>query len=399
MYLYSHYNNKKNDKPKIFLTVVLTVFITVVVIENIIILMNQERESYAAQRLTSQGNYNTRIVQPSMNDELSNPATVIENVQNSIVGISLVKPEGESILDLHATEKWGLGTGIVVTRNGYILTNEHLAKTVGSKLNVTLHDGTNVFGRVVWNEKNIDLAIVKIDRKNLPAITLGNSSNIYVGDDVIAIGNPLGIEFQGTTTKGIVSGLNRTFTFEENGQKVFMEDLIQTDASINPGNSGGPLINMNGEVIGINTVKLTEAEGIGFAVPINTVKPIIDKLEKNDKFEEATLGIYAYDKEVIPYIDSKVAFEKGIYITSVDKYGPCRYTGMKPGDIIVSVDNREINKMTELREYIYSKEPGDEVILKVVDGTEKEVKVKLRKKIEKWRTKCEWVNHSISLVR
>ena len=384
MYIYSHNNNKRNDKPKIFLTVVLTAFITVVIIENIIILMNNERESYAAQRLSSQGSlYNS--VSPGMNTSSveGSTATMIEKVKNSIVGISLLKPDGENIFDINAEEKWGMGTGIIVSRNGYILTNEHLAKTVGARIVVSFNDGSTVQGRIIWNEKNIDLAMIKIDKKNLNTVTLGNSSNIYVGDDVIAIGNPLGIEFQGTTTKGIVSGLNRTFTFEENGQKVFMEGLIQTDASINPGNSGGPLINMEGEVIGVNTVKLSEAEGIGFAVPINIVKPIIEKLERDDKFEEATLGIYAYDKEVIPYMDSKIQLTKGIYVSSVDRFGPCGTTSLKVGDIIVSIDNVELNKMTELREYIYSKAPGDEVILKVIDGTEKEIKVKLRKKMNR----------------
>ena len=383
MYIYSHNDNKRNDKPKIFLAVVLTAFITVVVIENIIILMNNEREDNIAQRLSADRTYYNGALQGYSPNSENSASVIIDNMKKSIVGISLLKPEGENIFDINAEEKWGMGTGIIVSRNGYILTNEHLAKTIGAKLVVSLPDGNTTQGRVIWNEKNIDLAIIKIDKKNLDTASLGNSSNLYVGDDVIAIGNPLGIEFQGTTTKGIVSGLNRTFTFEENGKQIFMEGLIQTDASINPGNSGGPLINMSGQVVGINTVKLTEAEGIGFAVPINIVKPIIDKLEKDDKFEEATLGIYAYDKEAIPYMNSKVKLDKGIYVSSIDKYGPCGITDLKVGDIIFSIDNVELNKMTELREYIYSKQPNDEVVLHVIDGEEKDIKVKLRKKMRK----------------
>ena len=383
MYIYSHNDNKRNDKPKIFLAVVLTTFITVVVIENIIILMNNEREDNIVQRLSAERTYYNGALQGYSSNSENSASFIIDNMKKSIVGISLLKPEGENIFDINAEEKWGMGTGIIVSRNGYILTNEHLAKTIGAKLVVSLPDGNTTQGRVIWNEKNIDLAIIKIDKKNLDAASLGNSSNLYVGDDVIAIGNPLGIEFQGTTTKGIVSGLNRTFTFEENGKQIFMEGLVQTDASINPGNSGGPLINMSGQVVGVNTVKLTEAEGIGFAVPINIVKPIIDKLEKDDKFEEATLGIYAYDKEAIPYMNSKVKLDKGIYVSSIDKYGPCGITDLKVGDIIVSIDNVELNKMTELREYIYSKQPNDEVILHVIDGEEKDIKVKLRKKMRK----------------
>ena len=270
-------------------------------------------------------------------------------------------------------EKWGLGSGIIVSKNGYILTNQHLAQNVGKKINVTLHDGRTVEGKVVWTEENIDLAIIKVNEKNLPRVNLGNSEGIYVGDDVIAIGNPLGVEFQGTTTKGIISGLDRTFLFEEGTEKIFMESLIQTDASINPGNSGGPLIDTAGNVIGINTIKLTEAESIGFAIPINVIKPVIEKFESNDKFDEATLGIYAYDSAIIPYINTNILIDKGIYISKVDDYGPCGKKGIKVGDVITHVDNNEVNKMIEIREYIYTKNPGEKVFLKLYDGREVEV--------------------------
>lgn len=250
----------------------------------------------------------------------------------------------------------------------------------GAKLIITLNDGKETQGKVIWNEANVDLALIKIEEKNLKPVTLGNSENIYVGDDVIAIGNPMGTEFQGTTTKGIISGLNRAFVFEEDENEMFMSGLIQTDASINPGNSGGPLINENGEVIGINTIKLSDAEGIGFAVPINIVKPIIEKLENDEKFEEAYLGVYAVDSDMIPYMNSNVEFNEGIYLTKVDKYGPCGKAGVKEGDIITSIDNVEINSMNELREQIYSKKPGDNVILKIINGKEKEVSVILGRK-------------------
>lgn len=193
-------------------------------------------------------------------------------------------------------------------------------------------------------------------------------------------GNPLGREFIGTTTKGIVSGLDRTILFEENGEKVFMEGLIQTDASINPGNSGGPLINESGEVIGINTVKITSAEGIGFAVPINIVKNIIKEYEEEDVFIEASLGIYAYDSYAIPYMEKNNEFYEGIYVVSVDKNGPCGESTLEEGDIITQIDGIEVNKMTKLREYLYSKRPGDKVILNVEDGESKVLEIILRKK-------------------
>lgn len=379
MYIYSHNDNKNKNGIKLFFTVLLTVFFTVIIIENVIILVGNERQNYIGERLASNKKYNINTQTTSFSNA-NNLAQVIESVKDSTVGVSMLKPTGENMLDVNVAEKWGTGTGIIVTRTGYVLTNQHLAQNVGAKLVVTLNDGKTTQGKVIWNEPSIDLAIIKVDEKNLKPATLGSSSNVYVGDDVIAIGNPLGVEFQGTTTKGIISGVNRAFTFKENEQEFFMSGLIQTDASINPGNSGGPLINDAGEVIGVNTIKLSEAEGIGFAVPINIVKPIIEKLEKNDSFEEAYLGVYALDKEMIPYMDSKIKFETGIYLTQVDKYGPSGKAGLKVGDIIASIDNIEIDKMIELREYIYSKNPGETVTLKVIDGEEKEVKVVLGKK-------------------
>lgn len=370
MYIYSYNSNKKEKKSNIFFVVVLTILATVVVVQNIVILMNNERNGYAVQRLSASQGYDSFYRSSNLDYSKNDWSYIIEDVKKAVVGISFLRPDVEDVLKIGTAEKWGLGSGIIVSKNGYILTNQHIAQSVGTKISVTLHDGRNSEGRIVWNEKNIDLAIIKIDEKNLPVASLGNSSGIFVGDEVIAIGNPLGIEFQGTTTKGIISGLNRTFMFEENGEKFFMESLIQTDASINPGNSGGPLIDINGNVVGINTVKLTEAEGIGFAVPINVVKPIIDELEKNEKFEEAILGIYAYDKSVIPYLNSNVSIDTGIYVSQVDKYGPSGKTGLKVGDIIVSIDDIEIDKMIELREYIYSKKPGEEIKLKLQSGSE-----------------------------
>ena len=146
---------------------------------------------------------------------------------------------------------------------------------------------------------------------------------------LFAIGNPIGYEFRRTVTSGIISALNRTIKIEEENNTSYMSNLIQTDATINPGNSGGPLINKKGEVIGINTVKITSAEGIGFAIPINVVKPIIEKLKNNEKFEEATLGIYIYDQDIAQYLSFTNILDKGIYISEVLINGPAYNAGLK----------------------------------------------------------------------
>lgn len=196
-------------------------------------------------------------------------------------------------------------------------------------------------------------------------MTLGNSDRLRIGKKVYAIGNPIGAEFQRTVTSGIISAVNRTIKISENEETTYMEDLIQTDATINNGNSGGPLVNEEGEVIGINSVKIEEAEGIGFAIPVNIVKPIIDKLTKTGTFTESSIGIYAYDKEVIQYLDENLKFDTGIYVVSINKTGAVYGKGLLVGDIISKIDNIPLNKMNDLRKYIYTKEVGEEVTLTV----------------------------------
>ena len=195
-------------------------------------------------------------------------------------------------------------------------------------------------------------------------------------------GNPIGFEFRRTVTSGIISAKNRTIKLEEE-KSSYMTDLIQTDATINPGNSGGPLIYPNGDIIGINTVKISSAEGIGFAIPINIIKPIIENFKNTGSFEEATIGIFAYDKEVIPYLDNNLlnSFDKGIYVASINTNGPAANSDLKEADIITSIDGKELNTMNDLREYIYTKKPNDEVTLQVTRGKiNKEIKIVLGKR-------------------
>lgn len=291
---------------------------------------------------------------------------VLEQINECVVGISKLKNTGNTVFLENGSTSLGLGTGMVVTENGYILTNEHVSGAKYTTCYVTLPNGKSYKANVVWSDSDIDLAIVKINAKNLNYVTFGNSSNVRVGEKVYAIGNPIGYEFQRTVTSGIVSAVNRTITIEEENKSSYMEDLIQTDATINPGNSGGPLINSQGEVIGINSVKITSAEGIGFAVPINTVKAIVEKFKKEDKFEEATLGIFAYDKNVIPYLNNSLRLAKGIYVVQVKNNSPAAKAGLKEKDILLSIDGKILEKMCDLRCYIYEKKPGDKVSLKVL---------------------------------
>ena len=308
-------------------------------------------------------------------------ADVIEETVESVVGISKLKNAGTSIFSNSTESQLGLGTGVIVTENGYILSNEHVTGSKYSKCYVTLENGNNYNGTVVWSDSNIDLSIVKIEANNLKYVTFADSDNIKIGETVYAIGNPIGFEFRRTVTSGIISAKNRTIKLEEDTVS-YMTDLIQTDATINPGNSGGPLIYPNGQVIGINTVKISSAEGIGFAIPINIVKPIIKSYQNTGDFQEAKIGVYAYDTEVIPYLETgtNTSFQEGIYVTEVTKNGPADTAGIKESDIITQIDDVKLETMNDLREYIYTKKPNDEVTLKVNRGKiKRNIVVKLGK--------------------
>lgn len=307
----------------------------------------------------------TQIV-ADVKEENRTISEMIESVSSCVVGISKLKDNGNSIFLKDGTTKLGLGTGMIVSENGYILTNEHVSGGKFSICYVTLENGKNYPANVVWSDSDLDLAIIKINVRGLPYITLGDSDQVKIGEKVYAIGNPIGFEFQRTVTSGIISATNRTIKMEEEEKSSYLEDLIQTDATINPGNSGGPLINVDGEVIGINSVKITSAEGIGFASPINIIKPILQSYLQTGEFEEASLGIYAYDKEVIPYLDSSIQIEEGIYVIDVIPGGAASNVGIMPNDIILKIDGKPLNKMTDLRSYIYTKKPDQEVTLQVL---------------------------------
>lgn len=368
---------KKSIKKKVIITSIILILLWIFAFYLYITYQNIEvtPSNYEATRTKS------TIEEQTVESEEEKSQTIadmLEETTRKVVGISKLKNTGSSIFSSNSENDLGLGTGVIVSSDGYILSNEHVTGAKYSKCYVTLENGNTYDGTVMWSDSSIDLSITKINAKNLEAVTLGNSEDVRVGESVYAIGNPIGYEFRRTVTSGIISAKNRTIKIEENDQSSYMTDLIQTDATINPGNSGGPLITPKGEVIGINTVKITSAEGIGFAIPIDIVKPIIESLKNTGTFEEAQIGIYAYDKEVIPYLNKSLSFEKGIYVAQITKNGPADNTELKEGDIITKIDDVELNTMNDLRKYIYTKKPKDEVTLSVTRGkTQKTIKITL----------------------
>ncbi len=331
-------------------------------------------------------NYNAKKTTSVINvSEEQDISTIIEEVNNSVVGISKIKNKGSTIFLQDGSVSLGLGTGFIVSEDGYIVTNQHVSGEINDTCYVTLEDGRNFTAIVVWSDTDLDLSIIKITSNNLSYLNLGDSDSVKITQQVYAIGNPIGYEFQRTVTSGIISGLDRTIKIEEDDETYYMEDLIQTDATINPGNSGGPLIDSSGNVIGINSVKITSAEGMGFAVPINTIKPIIEKLRTSGKYNAVTLGVFAYDKAILPYINSQLgismSFDSGIYVTSVVKNSPASKAEIQTGDILLEIDEIELTKMSTLRRYIYEKEIGDIVNIKYVrNGRQYSVEIALAKK-------------------
>ena len=333
----------------------------------------QENSKYTAEK--------TDLTVKEAEEKSKTISDTIEEANRAVVGISKIKNMGTSIFTNGSSSNLGIGTGFIVSKDGYIVTNEHVGGEKFSNCYVTLENGKSFTGNVVWSDSNLDISIVKINMKNLDYISLGDSNESRIGETVYAIGNPVGYEFQRTVTSGIISAVDRTVKFTENDQEIYMADLIQTDATINPGNSGGPLIKPDGTVIAVNSVKITSAEGIGFAVPINVIKPVVQKFIETGNFEEATIGVFAYDKNVIPYLNNGIKFENGIYVEEVTKNSSAENSGIKKGDIITKIDGKEINKMNELKEYIYTKNPGDEINLTILRNKNTiETKVTLTKK-------------------
>jgi len=268
----------------------------------------------------------------------------------------------------------GTGSGVIFDPNGYIVTNNHVVENA-SEIVVSLSDGRTLPGKVLGTDPATDLAVVKVEATGLPTATFGDSDNLMVGEPAIAIGNPLGLEFQGSVTAGVISALNRTI---EIGEREFK--LIQTDAAINPGNSGGALVNADGLVIGINSAKIAVAgvEGIGFAIPINTARPILQAIIEHGRVIRPYLGVGVLDKASAARYGYILNIDKGVYVAQVVAGGPADMAGIRRGDIILKVAGTEINSVAQLRSAIDAQAVGAKVDVTFVrNGKTHTVKVTL----------------------
>lgn len=322
----------------------------------------------AVNNLSSSGGASEDItINPSSDTEVTE--AVAAKVLPSVVGITATTTQlsQNMFFGTQEEEVSGVGTGIIVDKSGYILTNSHVIMDDDqSQLTVLLSSGEEVKGTVEWFDATLDLAIVKISATGLTAADLGDSDDINIGQYVAAIGNPLGLEFQGSVTAGVVSGLDRSITASSDNKEVTMEDLIQVDAAINSGNSGGPLLNNKGEVIGINTAKAESGEGMGFAIPINTAKPIVEEIIENGEFNRVYMGVSVRNaSEIIEeYSDVDLGTETGAYIVQITDGSPAEKAGLQDKDIIVEVEGEKIETRSDLINLLLNYNAGDKLKVK-----------------------------------
>ncbi len=303
------------------------------------------------------------------NKKLLTVVEIARKVGPTVVGIN-TKVQRQTIFGMPTTST-GSGSGIILSKDGYIVTNNHVIEGA-TEITVLLSDGTELAAKLIGGDARTDLAVLKVEGNNLPYATLGNSSELQVGELAVAIGNPLGNELAGSVTGGYISALNRSITVDD--QKF---NLIQTDAAINPGNSGGALVNNYGEVIGINSVKMSASgvEGIGFAIPIDEAKPIIEDL-KNDGYVKGRPVIGIAGRNVTKQDSEYYGIPVGIYVMELTPYSAAERAGIKISDIITEVDGVKVETIDELNQEKEKHKAGDTVTLTVIRG-EDTLKIKL----------------------
>ena len=295
---------------------------------------------------------------------------VVERVRPAVVNIDTVA-QVQTVFGVFPQQ--GAGSGVIVSPNGYILTNNHVVENA-QQIKVTLLSGKSYAGKIVGTDRFSDLAVIKVDApESLPAAQLGQASSLRVGQMAVAVGNPFGLGH--TVTVGVVSALNRSIQVPG----LVIENLIQTDAAINPGNSGGALADSAGAVIGINTAIVQQAQGIGFAIPIDTARAIMDQLISRGHVTRPFVGIvWGGDVDANIARQYNLPVDRGIIVRDVETNGPAARAGIRPGDIVISVDGSPVNNWNDFIRQLFTKRPGQRVRVEIVrDSSRRTVDVTL----------------------
>ncbi len=345
---------RASNAPKILLILIAVILVSII-------------SSFATYLIVTKGG-NT-VIKGANNvtynvENVENPVVAVAQIAGpSVVGVSVLHYE-QSFFTGALEESESEGSGIIYSEDGYIITNYHvIADALNSSIvtvKVTLSNEEEYEAEIVGSDETTDLALLKIDAKDLTAAKFGKSSELNVGEYAIAIGNPLGREFAGSVTVGYISALNRSINSDGRSYKV-----IQTDAAINPGNSGGALVNSKGEVIGINTAKIndTSVEGLGFAIPSDDALVIIEELKVSGKIIRPYIGIYGIDLDEMTA--QRNDLEVGIYVYQIQTGSPAHESGVQKGDVIVEFDGKEVKTTQELNEIKNTHKIGDKVHIKV----------------------------------
>ncbi|MDY0406929.1 trypsin-like peptidase domain-containing protein [Virgibacillus sp. 179-BFC.A HS] len=347
-----------------------------------------ENDGQTANTSHNSNNDSEQVVTTMATDD-ADKATDLSDASKAVVGV--LNMQQQNVWE--PSQEVGSGSGIIYKKKdgkAYVVTNAHVVEGA-SDVKVAFHDKDNtVNAKVLGTDKLSDLAVLEIDGKKVDTVAnLANSDNVKVGETVYAIGNPLGMDFANSLTKGIVSGLHRSVDVDTNGdnQPDWVTEVIQTDAAINPGNSGGALVNQKGEVIGINSMKIAKetVEGIGFAIPMDTALPIMKKLETKGEVERPFIGISTAPLEQVPpqyqeRIQIPDDIKGGMVIANVEQGSPADKAGLQQFDVITAINGKEVTSILELRKTLYEANVGDTVKLDVYrNGKKQTVSLKLAK--------------------
>lgn len=388
-----YYNERspRNKKTGWLVPLLLGVLIGIILVIEIIPAFTGDNETEQAEMRDDRAKIETSDDKGSVNQsvtvDVSTQITeVVEEVTPAVVGVTNIQRQ-TNFWDQQQEEgiEAGTGSGVIYKiedNMAYVVTNHHVINGADN-VEIVLYDDTHLEAEILGSDLFTDLAVLRMDSDQVEkAIEIGSSSEVKVGEPAIAIGNPLGLMFSSTVTQGVISGTERTIPqdFNMDGRADWQAEVIQTDAAINPGNSGGALININGQLIGINSMKINEAavEGIGFAIPVDSALPIIQELETTGTVTRPFLGVEIYSLEEVPQTEWSTTLhlpddvEGGVYVWNVEPMSPADRAGLARLDVITELDGEKIYNMIDLRKILYQeKQVGDDIDIVYYRGGER----------------------------
>ena len=355
------YYEKKPNKSLGFIVICIFLIVIIYILVNLI-----NKIDYNVPEVSKT---ETEEVTSFSSDEEMDIETLIENSMYSIVGISKIKENTTSSFSNNSENILGMGSGIVISQDGYILANAQVTGGLYSTCYVNLLNGTTYTGQVVWEDEELDISILKTNALSLPRMSFVDSRDCDLGERIYLISNYTGYEIQKTVEEGIISKVDNTFKIIKNEEEIYIEDVIKIDIEITKNNTGGAVINENGELIGIVSSLHNSV------IPISRIENVLNQLLENGNCKKIDLGIYGFDNEIISYINSEMDIENGVYIEKVKDDGLLSNL-ISEGEIITRIDGIAVTKMSDIKEYVYKKKNNETIIISVIrDNIEKDIEI------------------------